>query len=97
MHVKSPCCNWGLYRAVCGGIDTLGLSHYRAFDIWVCQILTIASYNSEGDWWGYMYIDRCIIVTCGKVRQPRKHTGFDRKMEQHKQQIYMHIITYVCS
>ena len=35
----------------------LGLPHYGAFDILVCQIPTIAPYKPEG---GGVYIDRCI-------------------------------------
>ena len=65
-HIKSLCCNWGLCGAVAiGGFDTLSLPHYRAFDIRVCQIPTIAPYNPEGGG-GLVgqYIDRCIIILC---------------------------------
>ena len=38
----------GLVWGCIGGFDTLSLPHYRAFDIRVCQIPTIAPYNPEG-------------------------------------------------
>ena len=33
-----PCCNWGQQW----GFDRIGLPYYGAFDIWLCQIPTIA-------------------------------------------------------
>ena len=39
-----------------GGFDKLSLPYYRAFEIRVYQISTIAPYNPEGWWWGNISI-----------------------------------------
>ena len=44
-----------------GGFDILSMPHYRAFEMRVCQIPTIAPYNPEGGLVG-QYIDRCITT-----------------------------------
>ena len=45
----------------------LDLSHYREFDISVCQIPTIAPYKPEGGWCGYTLIDTLIVFSVWRM------------------------------
>jgi len=47
------------------GFDTLGLPHYGAFDILVCQIPPLLPHISpRGGWWGYTLIGALIPFLC---------------------------------
>ena len=57
------------------GFD-IDLPYYGAFDIWLCQIPTIAPYMPEGGGVG-QHIDRCISynICRGYMRDFRVQTG----------------------